>query len=64
MASIILNLKFGGQGIICQYLLTVSSSMEKYWEEVIQRIGIYKAIQDVHYLQSEEEVLKMRQKIS
>ena len=59
MASIILNVKFGGQGIICQYLLTVSLSMEKYWEKVIQRIGICKAIQNVHYLQSEKEVLKM-----
>ena len=59
MASIILNPKFGGQGIIYQYILNLHDTFEH--GRVLGRSNLknrYKAIQNVRYSESEEEVFK------
>ena len=60
MVSIIWNPKFGEQGIIYQYILSLHDCTFEHGR-ALGRINLknrYKAIQNVRYLESEEEVFK------
>ena len=60
MVSIIWNPKFGGQGIIYKYILNFNDCTFEHGR-VLGRTNSknrYKAIQNVRYLESEEQVFK------
>lgn len=65
MVFIIWNLKFGGHGIIYQYILNLHDCTFEH-RRVLRRSNLknrYKAIQNVRYLEGEEKVFEKATKV-
>ena len=65
MVFIIWNLKFGGYGIIYQYILNLHDCTFEH-RKVLRRSNLknrYKAIQNVRYLEGEEKVFEKATKV-